>query len=108
VGQTASGLVWSMNCEQLRVPKNSLIDANHGADVDQGLRRDRLDVLGGHPLADHALHTGQADPDLVLDQLADRAQAPVAEVVDVVELVALFTGVQPDEVLDRGDDVVLG
>ena len=68
------------------MPKNSLIAATTGRDVDQGLRRDRLDVLGGHPLADDALHVGQADPDLVLDQLADRAQPTVAEVVDVVDL----------------------
>ena len=64
-----------------------LLDARHDRpDVDQGLRRDRLDVLGGHPLADDALHPGQAGADLVLDELADGAQAPVAEVVDVVDL----------------------
>src|SRR3954464_9426511 len=77
-------------------------------DVDQGLRRDRLDVLGRHPLADDALHAGEADPDLVLDQLADGAQAAVAEVVDVVDTVVRLAGVQPDDVLDGGDDVVLG
>ena len=64
-----------------------LLDRRHDrADVDQGLRRDRLDVLRGHALADDALHAGEADADLVLDQLADGAQAPVAEVVDVVGL----------------------
>jgi hypothetical protein len=35
-------------------------------------------------------------------------RSAVAEVVDVVDLVALLAGVQPDEVLDRADDVVLG
>src|ERR1019366_1224346 len=78
---------------------------------------DRLDVLRGHPLPDHALHPGQAQPDLVLDQLTHSAQAPVAEVVDVVgldrhdhvaRLHLVLSGVQPDEVLDRADDVVLG
>ena len=78
-----------MNCDSCEVPKNSLMDGDDRPDVDQGLRRDRLDVLGRHPLAHDALHAGQADPDLVLDQLADGAQAPVAEVVDVVDLVAL-------------------
>ncbi len=90
---------------------------DHGPDVDQRLRRDRLDVLRGHPLPDDPLHPGQAQPDLVLDQLADRAQPAVAEVVDVVgldrhgrdaRLHLLLAGVQPDQVLDRGDDVVLG
>ena len=99
-----------------------LLDGRHDrADVDQGLRRDRLDVLGRHPLADDALHPRQAGADLVLDELADIAQATVAEVVDVVGLDAdvdglatavtghgLLAGVQRDDVLDRGDDVLDG
>ena len=82
----ASGLFWSMNCDELRGAEELLDRGHHGADVDQGLRRDRLDVLGGHALADDALHAGQAGADLVLDELADVAQATVAEVVDVVDL----------------------
>jgi hypothetical protein len=98
-----------------------LLDRRHDrADVDQGLRGDRLDVLGGHPLAHDALHPGQAGADLVLDELADAAQTAVAEVVDVVGLDAHVDRravgarrrsvssprVQGDEVLDRRDDVV--
>ena len=61
---------------------------DHRPDVDERLGRDGLDVLGGHALADDPLHAGQADADLVLDQLADRADAAVGEVVLVVEAVA--------------------
>ena len=43
-------------------------------------------VLHAHAVADHAGHLGQADADLVLEQLAHAAHAAVAEVVDVVEL----------------------
>ena len=96
-----------------------LLDRSHDRpNVDQGLRRDRLDVLSGHPLADDPLHAREADPDLVLDQLAHGAQAPVAEVVDVVGLDRdldavrrahrLLARVQAHEVLDGGADVVLG
>ena len=53
-------------------------------DVDQGLRRDLADVLGGHALSDHTLHTGQTDAVLVLQELTDRANAAVTEVVDIV------------------------
>ena len=80
---------------QLRRPEELLDRRDDRADVDQRLRRDRLDVLGGHPLADDALHARQADAHLVLDQLADRADAPVGEVVLVVEAVA---GLLLDEV----------
>ena len=37
-----------------------------------------------HPLLDDALHAEQADAELVLDQLAVGADAPVAQVVDVI------------------------
>src|SRR5262249_33979983 len=57
-----------------------------GLVVDELLRHQRLDVLQGHPLLDGALHADEADSILVLDQLADGADAPVPEVVDVVDL----------------------
>src|SRR3712207_8028788 len=50
------------------------------ADVDDGLRRDRVRVLGGEALADDALHPVEADAEGLLDELAHRAQAAVAEV----------------------------
>ena len=49
-----------------------------------GGRRGGGRVGDGHALFDDALHAQQADAELVLDQLADRAHAAVAEVVDVV------------------------
>src|SRR5690606_23301692 len=70
-----------------------LADGRHDrADVDERLRRDRLDVLRRHALAHDALHPGQARADLVLDELADGADATVAEVVDVVRLDADVDG----------------
>ena len=52
--------------------------------VDEVVRHQVGDVGDRHPLLDRALHPGQAHPELVLEQLAHRADAPVAEVVDVV------------------------
>ena len=54
--------------------------------IDQLLRHQGLDVLQAHPLLDRPLHPHQSDPELVLDQLADRAHAAVAEMVDVIDL----------------------
>jgi hypothetical protein len=59
-----------------------------GTDVDQRLRCDRLDVLGRHALTHDTLHARQTDAQLVLDQLAHRADATVGEVVLIVEAVA--------------------
>src|SRR3712207_4987229 len=75
------------------------------ADVDDGLRRDRVRVLGGEALADHPLHPVEADAEGLLDELAHRAQAAVAEVLVLVQ--ALLDGLARQrlglerEVLDR-------
>ena len=102
------------------------------ADVDDRLRRDRVGVLGGQALADDALHPVQADPERLLDQLADGAQTAVAEVLVLVEVIldrltrhrhglgrvvldrlARLLGHpeqarQRHQLLDQGDDVVVG
>ncbi len=119
VGQTRERVVLVHELRQLRRSEELLDRGDDGSHVDQGLRGDRFDVLRGHALADDALHAGQTSADLVLDQLADRADATVAEVVDVVggeTDLGLLTGADPlerldtrvdaHEVLDRLDDVL--
>ena len=56
------------------------------ADVHDRLRGDRVLVLGGQALADDALHAVEADAEGLLDELADGAQAAVAEVLVLVEV----------------------
>ena len=56
----------------------------NGPDIDEALGRDHIQILNGHALADHALHPGEADAELVLHQLAHTAQAAVAQMVDIV------------------------
>ena len=78
------GLVHELR--QLRGAEELLQRRDHRADVDDRLRGDRVDVLGAHALADDALHPVEADAEGLLDELADRAQAPVAEVLVLVEV----------------------
>src|SRR5476651_601269 len=73
--------------------------------VDQVLRHHGVDIDAGHPLLDGALHAQQADAILVLHQLADRAHAPVAEVIDVVDFALAVA--QIDQRLDDGQNVFL-
>ena len=87
VGQARQRVVLVHELRQLRGAEELLDRGHDRADVDQRLRRDGLDVLGGHALAHDPLHARQADADLVLDQLADRADAAVGEVVLVVDAV---------------------
>ena len=78
------------------------------ADVDQRLRRDGLDVLGGHALAHDTLHAAEADAHLVLDQLADGANAAVGEVILIVQAVAGLGIGQVQQVARRGEDFAAG
>ena len=88
---------------QLGRSEELLDRGDDGTDVDERLRRDRLDVLGGHALTHDALHAAEADADLVLDQFADRADAAVGEVVLVVESVARLLLDEVQHVGDRGE-----
>ena len=71
---------------ELRGAEELLDRRHHGPDVDDGLRGDRVRVLGGEALAHHPLHAVEADAEGLLDELADGAQAPVAEVLVLVEV----------------------
>ena len=73
--------------------------------VDEVVRHHRVDLDRAHALADRALHAQQADAVLVLHQLADRAHAAVAEMVDVVDLAAAV--LELDQHLEDGEDVFL-
>ena len=119
VGHAGQRVVLIHELAQLGGSEELLDGGVDRADVDQGLRGDGLRVLGGHPLADHALHTAQAGAQLVLDQLAHLTDAAVAEVVDVVHVhpqldvlavaaarEGLPAGMQGHQVLQGGDDVL--
>ena len=99
-----SGLVWSMNCESCEEPKNSRTAAAAGLALIRscGITVSMSTEL--HALLDGALHAQQADAVLVLHQLADRAHAPVAEMVDVVDLALAVA--QVDQRLDDREDVL--
>ena len=60
--------------------------------------------LNVHSLADDPLHSREADSELILQKLADRADAAVSEVVDVVDDADSFAEVE--EIAYRRDDVV--
>ena len=73
--------------------------------VDEVVRHDRRHVDAAHALLDRALHAQQADAILVLEQLADRADAAVGEIVDVVDLALAVLEVH--QLLDDREDVFL-
>ena len=90
---------------ELRAAEVLLHDRGDGLRVDEVVRHERVDLLRhGHALLDGALHADETDAVLVLHQLADRADAAVAEVVDVVDRAAAV--LQLDEVTNGLEDVL--
>src|SRR5258705_443254 len=74
--------------------------------VDQVMRHEVLGLRLRQPLLDGALDAHQARAELVLRELADRAYAPVAEVVDVVDLPAAVA--QLDQDAHDRENIVVG
>src|SRR5438552_2825195 len=72
---------------QLRRAEELLDHRGDGLRVDEVVRHQVRDVRDGHPLLDGALHPREPDPELVLEQLADRPDPPVAQVIDVIRRV---------------------
>ena len=62
--------------------------------------------MGGHTLTHHALHSGEADTVLVLQQLAHRADTPVAQMVDIV--IVAQTILQMHIIIDGRKNIFLG
>ena len=79
--------------------------SDHRTNVDQRHRRQLLLVTNGHAFFDDALHTSQADAQLVLDQLTHRLDAAVAEVIDVIGV--LDPVVNLDHTAQESDHIAL-
>ncbi|CAB4878286.1 unannotated protein [freshwater metagenome] len=110
MGQTRKrvGLVHELG--QLTGTEELLDRSNHGANVDQSLRRNGLNILGGHPFTNNALHTRKTGTDLILDQFANGTKATITKVVNVIGLDTdrtsgsfhfSFASVQTHDVLDN-------
>ncbi|CDC29576.1 uncharacterized protein BN792_01787 [Faecalibacterium sp. CAG:82] len=86
VGQLSQRVVLVHELRQRGRTEELLDGCHHRADVDEGLRGDDALILAlqGHTLTDDALHAGETDAELVLQQLTDAADAAVAQVVDII------------------------
>ncbi len=82
-----------------------LADCRHNRlGVHQVVRHGRGHFLvHAHLFLDGALHADQADAELIFEQLAHRANAAVAEMVDVVDDADVFP--QLEQILDRGNEI---
>ena len=94
-----------MNCDSCDEPKNSRTAATAGLALIRSFGMTVDTSTRAHALLDRALHAQQPDAILVLEQLADRADAAVGEVVDVVDLALAVLEVH--QLLDDREDVFL-
>src|SRR5205823_11278608 len=92
---------------QLRAAEERLNHGAHRPRVHQIVERNPLGIIvDAHALLDQPRHARQTNGELVGDQLADRPDPAVAEVIDVVGVAAALG--QLDEVADDRDEVVFG
>ena len=64
------------------------------------------EVMGGHTLTHHTLHSGQTDTVLILQQFAHRADTPVAQMIDIIVIAQAI--LQMDIVVDGRENIFLG
>ncbi|MNC63342.1 hypothetical protein D3C75_1134590 [compost metagenome] len=69
---------------QLRTAEELFDGGDNGTYVNQCLRCNRVGILNRHSLTHYALHTGQTNTELVLQQLTYRTQAAVTQVVNII------------------------
>jgi len=74
--------------------------------LNQRKRRRLLGVADRHAFTHHPLHAQQADAQLILDQLADSLDAPVAQMVDIV--LTFDAVVDLDDVSQHSHQVTVG
>ena len=91
-----------LSCDE---PKNSRTAATAGLALIMSLGITVDTSTEAHPLLDRAFHAQQPNAILVLEQLAHRADTPVAEIVDVVDLALAV--LQVDERLDDREDILV-
>src|SRR5690606_29277036 len=65
--------------------------------------RNRIRILNGHSFTNDALHPGQADPELVLQQLAYRTKAAIAQVINII--CASYSMQQINEVINGSNNI---
>ena len=104
VGQLGQRVILIHELAQGGGTEEFLDNSGHRPDVDQALGGDRVQILNGHTLPDDSVQTGEADAELVLQQLAHAAQAAVAQMVDIVR--GADAHGHAVQVVDGGHDVV--
>ncbi len=104
VGQLGQRVILIHELRQGGGAEEFLDDGGDRPDVDQALGSDRVQILNGHTLPDDSVQTGEADAELVLQQLAHAAQTAVAQMVNIVR--GADAHGHAVQIVDGGHDVV--
>ncbi|MNI82926.1 hypothetical protein D3C73_1396860 [compost metagenome] len=71
---------------QLRTAEELFNGRDNRTNIDQGLRSNCIRILNRHSLTHYALHTGQTDTELVLQQFTYGTQTAVPQVVNIIRV----------------------
>jgi len=84
VGQLSQRVRLIHELAELRTTEEFPHCRDHRPDVNQRKRRRLLSISDGHSLAHDALHAEEADPKLVLDQLANGLHPAIAKMINII------------------------
>ena len=106
MGQFCQRVVLIHELRQRRRTKEFFNCSRNWTDIDQTLRCDHVHILclNVHPFPNDPFHSGETNPELVLQQFANRTDSTVAQVVDVVHSTNAFAEVQ--EIADGCIDII--
>ena len=103
MSQLSQWVVLIHELRQLGGTKKFLDSCHNRTNIDQG-RRIGYILLHGHALLDYPLHTGKTNAELVLQQLAYRANTTVAQMVNIISLA--YTMHQIQQIADGSKNIV--
>ena len=106
MGQFCQRVVLIHELRQRRRTKEFFNCSRNWTDIDQTLWCDHVHILclNVHPFPNDPFHSGETNPELVLQQFANRTDSTVAQVVDVVHCTNAFAEIQ--EIADGCIDIV--
>ena len=102
--QLTQGVNLIHKLRQLRRTEEFFNRRGNRANVNQRLRRNHIQILDRHTLADNTLHSGKSDTELVLQKLTHAAQTAVAQMVDIVHCADAAR--QVSDIGNGGDNIV--
>ena len=86
VRQFAQRIMLIHKLRELRTSEKFFYRRNDGTNIYQELRSNNFGILNGHTLANDAFHSCHTDSELILQEFAHTANAPISQMIYIVRV----------------------